>query len=74
MSNWIYWDGGEMPVPLRTLVDIKTRNGDFGTKLYAGTTEYKFDSEGGSMAEDWEHDGSGGDIIAYRLCSDEVSK
>ena len=67
MADWKPHFGGACPVPYRTLVDVRTRDGDFGTKLFAGTAEYLAGSEGNATAEDWTHDGSGGDIIEYRV-------
>lgn len=70
-EGWIEWSGGECPVPKRTLVDVKTRDGDFGMFLFAGTCDYEERSEGGSMAYIWEHDhdDEGSDIVAYRVVS-----
>lgn len=67
MSEWIEWSGGECPVVKNTLVDVKTRDDDFGTFLLAGTKNYLPESEGGATAEDWSHTEEPGDIIAYRV-------
>ncbi|WP_129141495.1 hypothetical protein [Modicisalibacter coralii] len=67
MSEWIEWSGGECPVKVGTLVDVKLRDGDYGTRLHAGLPSWEEDSEGYGMAEIWQHDGMDGDIVAYRL-------
>lgn len=67
MSEWIKWNGGDCPVPKRTLVDVEHRDGDFGTFLFAGTDEFLPQSRGNANAEDWSHTDEGGDIIAYRV-------
>lgn len=68
-GEWIEWSGGKCPVDRGTLVDVKTRDGAYGTFLFAGSDLYLPESEGGAIAEDWSHDGSGGDIVSYRLVS-----
>lgn len=67
MGKWKPHYGGSCPVPYRTLVDVRTRDGHYGTKLFAGTDEFLPDSDGRATAEDWTHDGTGGDIIEYRV-------
>lgn len=66
-GKWILHNGGKMPVAHRTLVHIKTRDGGKSTYLFAGTDDYMENSTGGYTAEDWTHDGSDGDIIAYQV-------
>lgn len=64
MSEWIEWNGGECPVIIGTLVDVRHRDGDeyFGEK--AGVED--------THCEVWERgeygDNFAGDIIAYRIC------
>lgn len=58
---WIVWAGGTMPVPAGTLVDVKHRDGCEHLGVEVG--------ERGVYAEDWSHDGSSGDIIAYRIAA-----
>lgn len=57
-DGWIEWAGGEMPVPARTLVEVRLRIG----------VEYL---DGGSPAATYRWDHSSGtrfnDIVAYRL-------
>ncbi|AXQ69945.1 hypothetical protein HOU03_gp323 [Caulobacter phage CcrSC] len=63
-NGWINWEGGPMPVPHGTLVDVKHRDGETHTEQYAGSIE-------GAAAE-WHHGDNLGsptdpaDIIAYR--------
>ena len=54
-DGWIEWRGGECPVPAETLVWIKFRDGS--------VTNYISKAEGW----EWEHHGSVGDIIAYKV-------
>lgn len=68
MIDWIKWDGGDCPVPIGTIVDIKHRDG----------REYFNESAGmpGSHCENWSHDEDfenifSGDIIAYRVSKNE---
>ena len=56
MSNWIEWNGGECPVAIGTPVDVRHRDGDV---FFAETA-------GRGSAHDWDNDGFGGDIVAYR--------
>jgi len=46
-----------MPMEDDTPIDVRHRDGDEYTNVLAG----------GSNNWDWTHDGSGGDIVAYRL-------
>lgn len=55
-DDWIEWEGGEPPVRKGTLVDVKHRGGDLYMAVPAGK----------DYAEDWLHDGSCRDIVAYR--------
>lgn len=55
---WIKWDGGECPVPLYTLVEVKCRNGTVLGTGRAGDFE-------------WDHIGSRGDIIEYRTVTEK---
>lgn len=67
MSDWIEWKGGECPVKVGTLVDVKYRDGHVMCATPAGEivagTEY--DASGAF----WNHDGAHNDIIAYRLAT-----
>ncbi|WP_312631574.1 hypothetical protein [Pantoea piersonii] len=51
---WIVWEGGECPVAENTPVAVKYRNGVIMPAQPADCYE-------------WNHDGWGGDIIAYRV-------
>lgn len=64
-KEFIPWGGGECPVPLGTLVDVKHRDGDCYTRQKAGFPEQD-DGEVG-YAEDWSHSNCPGDIIGYRI-------
>ena len=52
-DGWIEWKGGEQPVSLETLVNIKTRCGAVAQML--------------AWECDWRHNGDNTDIIAYRV-------
>lgn len=54
-NGWIEWEGGECPVPRDASAQFKFRDGGEG----------EWDLAGGMR---WSHAGSGGDIVAYRLC------
>lgn len=55
-NGWIQWAGGECPVDSEVIVEVKFRD----------PNRCKFNSLiAGDF--DWSHDGSNGDIIAYRL-------
>lgn len=58
MNPWKPWTGGECPVPIGTLVDVKHRDGG----LYSKTP-----AMGGGYADDWNHIEHPSDIIAYRF-------
>ena len=55
---WIKWDGGECPVPPKTLVEVKLRGGIF---------------EQGQRAKyyDWRHGGVN-DIVEYRTVTEQA--
>lgn len=73
-DGWIEWKGGECPVDVGTIVDVKHRDGDIGIHCHAGMSSSEPDGEGHATAEDWFHLDEGGDIIAYRLHKPEQSK
>lgn len=50
---WVVWDGGLRPVPIKTLVTVKFRNGDIRT------------CDAGDVI--WYHTGADDDILAYRM-------
>lgn len=60
-EGWIAWGGGKCPLHHGAIVDVKLRNGRTEYAQKALSTEpyasYPF----------WRNDGTGGDIIAYRL-------
>lgn len=60
-DGWIDWGGGECPVEIGVLVDVKLRNGrtEYVQKAHSvdGYASYPF----------WRNDNAGGDIISYRL-------
>lgn len=60
---WIKWEGGECPVPVGTLIDVKYRDGYKQKGCPAGMGNTKF----ARVAIDWTHDGVAGGIVAYRL-------
>lgn len=65
-EDWIEWGGGECPVPLGTLVDVKYLCGDVNRHIKAGEP----DSSGSidtAFAVRWSKLGAEYDIIAYRL-------
>lgn len=70
-DGWIEWNGGECPVDVGTIVDVKHRDGDIGIRCHAGMSSSEPDGEGHATAEDWSHLDEGGDIIAYRLHKSE---
>ncbi len=53
-DGWIEWHGGERPVAIESMVDVKLRR---GTHSFSGPARALY----------WDHTGSSGDIIAYRL-------
>lgn len=56
-DGWIEWGGGECPVPRGTLIDVKHLDGEI----------YQNKPAMGENNVCWSHNGSHGDIIAYRL-------
>lgn len=67
-EGWINWYGGECPVTMGTLVDVKYRDGGFKSGLEAGTIQCGRDSS----RSHWSNNGYSCDIIAYRLHKPEV--
>lgn len=57
MSEWIQWNGGECPVDPDTMVAVKVRG---------SSSEWPNEICGNLY---WDHNGSGGDILAYRVVS-----
>ena len=57
-DGWIKWNGGERPVPLYTRIEIKFRDGDILPGI--GDNDLR-----------WRHIGTNGDIIAYRVLTEE---
>ena len=55
---WIKWDGGECPVPPKTLVEVKLRS---GTVMGPGR----------AFGYRWNHLGNRTDIIAYRTVTEQ---
>lgn len=58
---WVPWRGGEMPVPSGTPIDVRYRDESEETGVEAG----------GPFANDWYHDGSNDDIVAYRVLKED---
>lgn len=58
MSEWIDWDGGVCPVDDAARIDIKYRDGDIRENVKAGILL-------------WSHIERSGDIVKYRIHSDE---
>ena len=59
-DNWIKWEGGDMPVPKGTRVDVKHRDRDV----------FQYQKAGSGYAERWHHDDCIADIIAYKIVKD----
>lgn len=59
-DGWIEWAGGECPVSPDALIQVQFR---IDTREQAARSEF----EDGDCALVWEHSGSLGDIIAYRV-------
>jgi len=53
-GDWIEWKGGNCPVPLKTLVDVRRASGSEG----------RYEA---SVWDGWTKTGHSSDIIAYRL-------
>lgn len=66
-DGWIDWAGGECPVEEGTLVDVRYRCGRENHHVSAGIVCDMGGSDSDWCAEDWSHDNSTHDIIAYRL-------
>lgn len=66
-DGWIDWAGGECPVEEGTLVDVRYRCGRENHHVSAGIVCDMGGSDSDCCAEDWSHDNSTHDIIAYRL-------
>jgi hypothetical protein len=63
MTNWINWNGGECPIVSdRTRVEYKMLNASVD------------DFWGKRLRWDWQHGGTCGDIIAYRIIEDHEPK
>lgn len=58
MSDWIEWNGGEMPVEPDTRVYVKFRNGH---QSFAAIK---------ALAWAWDHVNNPSDIIAYRIAEE----
>jgi hypothetical protein len=59
MNDWIEWKGGACPVDLGERVEATLRDGWSGGSTNAGLCR-------------WNHDGTSGDIIAYRLAQPQA--
>lgn len=64
-EGWIYWPGGECPVPTGTLVDVKWRDGRIDDGIPAKISHDLDSSKRNAIS--WQHHGNSHDIIAYRL-------
>jgi len=64
-DDWITWAGGERPIPLGTLVEVKHRDGGI----------YK-EPCGEYYSESWQHsiDKHPGDIVAYRVLTEDTTQ
>lgn len=62
-EGWIEWRGGFNPTPVCAVVEVRHRDGGFGSN--------RNPSEAGEWDQGdykgWVHNGSGYDIVAYRL-------
>ena len=56
-SGWVEWTGGECPIEQGVRVEIRFRDGEVITVVNHGFR--------------WDHNGLGGDIVAYREVSDD---
>jgi hypothetical protein len=68
-NNWIMWNGGECPVPVGTLVNVKHRDGDIYYNQSAGVNL--------NIPDGYAHDWSitpdypyNSDIVAYQVVED----
>lgn len=64
-EGWIYWPGGECPVPTGTLVDVKWRDGRIDDGIPAKISHDLDSSKRNAIS--WQHHGNSHDIIAYHL-------
>lgn len=55
---WIKWHGGECPVSLSTLVEVRFRSGSLARARAAD--DYS-----------WHHDGDSADIVEYRTVTEQ---
>ena len=63
MTDWIEWNGGECPIKSdKTRVEYRMRNAS--PDIFHGK----------SLRWNWEHNGTRGDIIAYRIIEDHEPK
>ena len=69
-DGWIEWNGGECPVNIGTLIDVKYRDGHLQLGCRAKT---RCDTELYATTH-WRNSGGSADIIAYRLHKPEQSK
>lgn len=61
-NGWIDWQGGECPVDNDAIIEV----------IYRKTNLYQYNNDrAGDFS--WSHDGSDGDIIAYRLHTPDVN-
>ncbi len=58
-SDWIKWNGGECPVPIETMVEVKFRRWDPEREERAGRYF-------------WDHEGEDGDIVEYRTVTEQA--
>ena len=64
MTDWIKWNGGECPIKSdKTWVEVKLPDGCITRS-----------AQGKSWRWTWNHEGKGGDIIAYRITEDHEPK
>jgi hypothetical protein len=62
-TEWIKWEGGDMPVPEGALVDVHYR---FGTTRIAVRAGQYADQDGTYPAQVWAHCNNAYDIVGYR--------
>jgi hypothetical protein len=63
-DGWIEWAGGECPTHVLAVIEVQHRDGGKGSnRIAAETGDWAFYDKG------WHHNGSGYDIIAYRVVS-----
>lgn len=65
MSKWIKWKGGECPVAMGTLVDVRYRDGYATYGVRALESDCGHYRDAGSAF--WSNDGINNDIVAYRI-------